>query len=560
MRLQNSNEKWFCSKCTSEILPFGIKFSPTCLINTSRPLELQSFLTKIGSATDGFDDISDADNTSGINCKYYNINEFSKCNFKSKNLSFFHLNIGSLSLHYDELKLLYEQLGLNFGVIGITETKFSSNSNPPQCQLENYDMIHTPSDSEKGGALLYLSNKLQYTRRSDLDKIVYKSKELESIFAEITQPKSKNIIVGCIYRHPKMSISDFTDNFMTPLLEKTSCKNKTLILLGDFNINLLKHDDNDEVSDFFDLISCFSLLPHIIHPTRVSTTTATLIDNIFCNSADQNTTSGNIVSTISDNFPQFLIFNSLLYNKTVQNKSLVHNWKHFNEEAFLSDMSKINWNNILELDCNNVNIPFACFYNSIDCLLDKHAPLIQPNRNKKRVKSNPWITLGIITSIEKRDNLFKSFKKEKNAISRSFIENNYKKYRNMITTLCRRSKENYYSKYFKDNFSNIKKIWEGIKSIISTKSNSNHVPTCLEINNNIVTDPMCISNTFNDYFSSVADEIKKSIPKLNKHFSSFLKTPVADSIFLSATNPEEVLKCISGLNLNKILGSFQFSP
>ena len=108
----------------------------------------------------------------------------------------------------------------------------------------------------------------------------------------------------------------------------------------------------------------------------------------------------------------------------------------------------------------------------------------------------------------------------------------------MITTLCRRSKENYYSKYFKDNFSNIKKIWEGIKSIISTKSNSNHVPTCLEINNNIVTDPMCISNTFNDYFSSVADEIKKSIPKLNKHFSAFLKTPVADSIFLFATNPE----------------------
>ena len=37
-----------------------------------------------------------------------------------------------------------------------------------------------------------------------------------------------------------MSIDDFNDNYMTPLLEKTSSKNKTLILLGDFNINLLK--------------------------------------------------------------------------------------------------------------------------------------------------------------------------------------------------------------------------------------------------------------------------------------------------------------------------------
>ena len=54
-----------------------------------------------------------------------------------------------------------------------------------------------------------------------------------------------------------MSINDFNNNYMTPLLEKTSCKNKTLVLLGDFNINLLKHDTDDEVSDFFALISCF---------------------------------------------------------------------------------------------------------------------------------------------------------------------------------------------------------------------------------------------------------------------------------------------------------------
>ena len=37
-----------------------------------------------------------------------------------------------------------------------------------------------------------------------------------------------------------MSINDFNENYMTPLLEQTSCKNKSLILLGDFNINLLK--------------------------------------------------------------------------------------------------------------------------------------------------------------------------------------------------------------------------------------------------------------------------------------------------------------------------------
>ena len=118
---------------------------------------MQSFLTKINSVTDdSFDEISDVDNSSGMNCKYYDVKEFSN----SKNLSFFHLNIGSLTLNFDELKLLYNQLSHKFGVIGITETKFSSNLDPPQCNIENYDMIHTTSDREKGGALLYLSNKL----------------------------------------------------------------------------------------------------------------------------------------------------------------------------------------------------------------------------------------------------------------------------------------------------------------------------------------------------------------------------------------------------------------
>ena len=126
----------------------------------------------------------------------------------------------------------------------------------------------------------------------------------------------------------------------------------------------------------------------------------------------------------------------------------------------------------------------------------------------------------------------------------------------MITTLCRCSKQNYYSHYFSDNFNNINKVWQGIKSIISAKSKSNTVPTCLEINNVIVTDQTCIANTFNDYFSTIASKIRDKIPNLNKHFSSFLENPVGNTIFLSPTNPEEVFKCISALDLKKSTGPF----
>ena len=71
------------------------------------------------------------------------------------------------------------------------------------------------------------------------------------------------MVVGSIYRHPLMSIDESNNDVLTTLLEKISAENKTLILLGDFNIDLLVSDTDREVSNYFDIINSFSLLPHI---------------------------------------------------------------------------------------------------------------------------------------------------------------------------------------------------------------------------------------------------------------------------------------------------------
>ena len=47
---------------------------------------------------------------------------------------------------------------------------------------------------------------------------------------------------------------------------------------------------------------------------------------------------------------------------------------------------------------------------------------------------------------------------------------------------------NYFSKYFSDNFNNVNKIWRAIRSIISTKPSNNYTPTCLKVDNTIITD------------------------------------------------------------------------
>ena len=50
-------------------------------------------------------------------------------------------------------------------------------------------------------------------------------------------------------------------------------------------------------------------------------------------------------------------------------------------------------------------------------------------------------------------------------------------YRNRICTLTRISKQQYYTKFFKNNLTNMKKTWEGINSILARKSKNSKAVT-----------------------------------------------------------------------------------
>ena len=74
--------------------------------------------------------------------------------------------------------------------------------------------------------------------------------------------------------------------------------------MGDFNVDLLKCNDDNFSQDFFDSLLSSSFIPLITRPTRLSSHSCTLIDNIFSN-VDKETESGVILSDISDHYPIF---------------------------------------------------------------------------------------------------------------------------------------------------------------------------------------------------------------------------------------------------------------
>ena len=84
--------------------------------------------------------------------------------------------------------------------------------------------------------------------------------ELESTFIQICNSKKINVITGSTYKHPNMNINEFNDE----LLDKLSKENKTVFLLGDFNIKLLNHVINSPAYEFLESLSSHYFLPHIL--------------------------------------------------------------------------------------------------------------------------------------------------------------------------------------------------------------------------------------------------------------------------------------------------------
>ena len=112
-----------------------------------------------------------------IDCKYYSLNEFVSAKFKSsKTFSIVHLNIHSIEKHIEELRVILAMLEFKFDVICLSESKIKKDFDPKvDINIEGYQSpVGTPTDSTKGGVLIYVKNGINFKPRNDL--IIYKSK------------------------------------------------------------------------------------------------------------------------------------------------------------------------------------------------------------------------------------------------------------------------------------------------------------------------------------------------------------------------------------------------
>ena len=156
--------------------------------------------------------------------------------------------------------------------------------------------------------------------------------------------------------------------------------------MGDFNLNLLNYETHTHEHDFVNSMVSHCLIPHILQPTRVTDRSATVIDNIFSNVTDYETTSGNILTQVADHYPQYLILKKV---PAIRKDSAyyTYDYSNFDKDSLLDNFSKVSWNDHDNTRPLDVNKKFRNFQGKVTSCVTSHILVIKVSRKKVALKA-----------------------------------------------------------------------------------------------------------------------------------------------------------------------------
>ena len=263
--------------------------------------------------------------------EYYNEISFNNTFSDNQYLSLIHLNIRSVPLHYTEFVSYLDTLNVHFKIIALSETAI--NSHHAIYRMPNYSIEMNHREKKKGGGTsIYIHNSLQYTVRRELQL----GGDCNSVFIEILKTSintKRNLICGCVYRPPFMSLKLFNEH-LACVLGTLQGERKYVYITGDFNVNTLPiYNGGLARQEFINIFSSSFFCPLINRPTRVTQNSSTLIDNIYCNMPNIATSckAGILRTSISDHYAIFCISR----NETLPNDRRCIEKRSFCEKEYI---------------------------------------------------------------------------------------------------------------------------------------------------------------------------------------------------------------------------------
>ena len=475
-------------------------------------------------------------------CQYYDEDTLNDVVSNAENflggLSLMHLNIRSLPKHFDTLQNYLNCFDIHFTAIGLSET-WHSDATVDIYNLCGYKCYSNyRKDRRGGGVSLYIQKDVECHRRKDLEVC---SDVNECVFVELSGKfigQTHNVVIGTFYRPPNTDITTYTDN-LNQILSKIKNERKMCLLLGDFNIDLLKYQQHDHTKDFLDNIFTNTFFPLITKPTRITEYSATLIDNIFCNSVTQlNAINGILETDISDHLPIFTIIASNIRKKQTTNSS----YKRFitdNGKQNLADiLNGYDWTDIVNEP--DVQTSYTRFLSVLQKSYNDSFPLQEVKQ--KQIPKKPWLTKSLIQSIKRKNKLYKLYRTRPTVYNTT----HYKQYRATLQKSLRLAEKLHYKSKIESCKTDIKRAWCVLKNIIGIKQHN--ASSRFKVDGEWIEDSVSVANQFNKCFVNLGPSLASEIPDpqslSHKHY---LSSPNVNSLFLKPASENEVISAIAQL-------------
>ena len=242
-----------------------------------------------------------------------------------------------------------------------------------------------------------------------------------------------------------------------------------LVFCGDFNLDLLKVNEDSQSREFYQLMNSYSLLPIISKPSRVTDSSFTLIDNFFVSNLNH-FTSGMFCVDITDHYPIFLVYND--YLRPVDDIPDRVTYRMVNENSLdelYNGLLQEDLTRVLELDIDeSVELLDQIIMENFNRYCPVKTKYVSPKDKKK-----PWITSEIKSKIKEKNFHYRLLKYN------SITIEVYNRIRNEVTSLIRRSKADYHDRLFDRFKNNMKKTWHSINGILGKNRSKKEIKTIL---------------------------------------------------------------------------------
>lgn len=400
-------------------------------------------------------------------------------------------------------------------------------------KIENLRLVSyfCRTNQTRGGVSIYAEGDLKITyvpSKGDAEE-----RHFEVCAAKILSPNGKySIYIITVYRTPDSDFKEFIGR-LELLLHRLYNPKNCYVICGDTNIDFLQ--TSSEKSLLLNLLAEYNVINHIQEPTRISSHSATCIDNIFSNLTINNKEVHE--SFISDHTFQICSFQLLLSKNSRLNHTYRRNYNATNTERFQHLLSAENWTDMYTAP--TFPLKFAAFY----CTFLFHYNCAFPiMKSSNKFKTKKWFTPAIKTM---HDQLCEMNSIRKRLNNPAYTER-YMQFKLMYKNCIDQYKKQCNDQRLMNSNNIMRDTWKIINESKSINKKQSSIDIC-DSQGIPISTAMEKSNFINDYFINVISNQPK--PNYNINIDK-----AHTSFFLTPTTPQEISEIIGKTTLKPAAG------